>query len=102
MSEPAPIVVPSPTRVAAAEADVRLEGDVLGQLDGRLDVGGRRVVHRHAGQQVALVDLGPQVALGLGQLEAVVDAEQAAVVLDDDRAARPRRPRGRSRTRSVR
>ena len=62
------MTVPSPIRRPAAQDDVRLEDHVGGQLDRRLDVGGGRVVHRDAGQEVALVDPRLEAVGRLGQL----------------------------------
>ena len=76
-------------RRPAAQDDVGLEDDVLGQLDGVVEVDRRRVVHRHAGQHPALVELDPHVPLGPRELRAVVDAQQAAVVLDLERGDDP-------------
>ncbi len=63
--------------------DVRLEGHAPVEVDRR------RVAHRHAGAHVLLVAADPQAPLGGGELGAVVDAVEPAVVLERDRADQP-------------
>ena len=69
----------------AAQQDVGLEDDVLAELDVGIDEGRRRVLHGHAGQQVALEDAPAQVGLEGRQLDAIVDAGQLHLVVDLDR-----------------
>ena len=54
-----------------------------------VEVDRRRVAHRHAGAHVGLVEPDPQAPLGGGELGAVVDAVEPAVVLEGDRAHDP-------------
>ena len=63
----------------------------------RIDVGRRRIEHRHPGEQVALVDPGLQREGRLGQLGPVVDPVERPVVGDLDRADRPARRTGPGR-----
>ena len=62
--------------------DVGFEDDVLAQLHRPIDVDGRGVAHGHAGAHVALVQAHAQGPLRLGELAAIVDAVERAVVLE--------------------
>ena len=86
---PAPMTLPAPTVVVPAEDDVRLDGHVRGEVHGPVDVGRGRVAHRDPGPHVGLVEAHPQAPLGGGELVAVVDAVEAAVVLEADRGDDP-------------
>ena len=66
---------------AAPKDDARLDGDVRGDLDAGIDEGAGRVLQGDAGAHVGLVDAQAHLHLGVGQLDAVVDAQQGAVVL---------------------
>ena len=72
-----------------AEHDARLDRHVLADRDGGLDPGGCRVDDRHAGAHVAFVDADAHLDLGVGELDAVVDAEQRPVVVDLEAGDRP-------------
>ena len=99
--DPRPLADPG----AAAQDDAGLQDDVLGQLHRGVHVRPDGIDERHAGQHVALVDDHAHLELGRGQLRAVVDAGERAVVLDLQRhdAAGDRRgparpaPAGRTR-----
>ena len=74
----------------AAKEDVGLQDDVLAELDVGIDERGRRVLHGHARQQMALQDPPPEIGLEGRQLDAIVDPRQLHLVLDldwDDPAA---------------
>ena len=86
---PAPITLPVPDARRAAQDDVRLEGHVGAELDRPVEVDRGRVAHRDAVAHVRLVEPDPQAPLGGGQLRAVVDAVEPAVVLEGDRADDP-------------
>ena len=75
---------PGPDAGRAAQDDVRLERHVLGEVDAPVEVDRRGVAHRHAGPHVGLVEPDPQAPLGGGELAAVVDAVEPAVVLEGD------------------
>ena len=79
----------------AGQDDAGLDDDVLADRDVGIDPGGRRVDDRDAGAHVALVDADAHLDLGVGQLDAVVDAEQGAVVLDLEAGDGPVVARGR-------
>ena len=83
--DPAPIVVPSPIRVRPRRITFgSRKTSCANSTEGSTYAVEGSAIETPARIQ-AVVDLGPQVALRLGQLEPVVDAEQPAVVLDDDR-----------------
>ncbi len=86
---PAPIERPGADPRPAPEDDVRLEDDVRREDHLGVDVGRRRVVHRHAGQEMAAVDPLPEAVRGVGQLGPVVDPGERAVVADLDAPDRP-------------
>ena len=73
----------------SAEDHVRLERDVLGQRDRRVEIHRRGVTHRDPGPHVGAVDPGAEVPFGLGELRPVVDPEQPPVVLDGQRDDQP-------------
>ncbi len=76
-------------RGCALQEDAWIERDVLPDRDAPVDVDRRWVAHRDAGPHVGLVDPDPKGPLGLGELVAVVDAVERAVVLEPDRAHDP-------------
>ena len=86
----------------AAQHDAGLDRHVLADLDGGVDPGGCRVDDGHAGAHVAFVDADAHLDLGVGELDAVVDAEQRPVVVDLEAGDRPVVGRARARTSSVR
>ncbi len=86
---PAPMTLPAPTVVFAAQDDVRLERHVLAELDGPVEVGRRRIAHRDAGPHVRLVQPDPKRPFRRGELRAIVDAGEPAVVLEGDGADEP-------------
>ncbi len=73
----------------AAEDDVGLDRDVHGEVHGPVDVGRGRVAHRDPGPHVGLVEAHPQAPLGRRELVPVIDAVEAAVVLEADRGDDP-------------
>ena len=73
--------------------------DVLGDRDAGVDEGAGRIDDRDPRAHVPLVDAQAHLDLGVGQLDAVVDAEEGAVVVDLEAVATGRssaRARGTS------
>ena len=69
-----PISLPAPTTVLPAQDRPRVQRDVAAELDGDVDERLAGIEHRHAVEQPAAVGATAQLALGEGQLPAVVDA----------------------------
>ena len=69
-----PISQPSPTTVSPCRIVPGIQRDVAAELDGDVDERLARVEHRDAVEQPVAVGAGAQLALGEGQLPAVVDA----------------------------
>ena len=76
---------PLADRRRTAQDHVRLERDVGAEINGPVEVHGRRVAHRHAVAHMGLVEPDPEAPFGRGQLGAIVDAREPAVVLEGDR-----------------
>ena len=86
---PAPITLPSPTVVAPRRMTFGSRMTSGAEVDGPVEVDRRRVAHRHAVAHVGLVEPDAHGPLGGGQLRAVVDAVEPAVVLEPDSADDP-------------
>src|SRR5690606_28857685 len=69
-----PELAPGPDDAAALEDRVGGEGDVGGEVDGRVDVGAFGIDHGDALAHPGRVGAAAQLGLGGGQLEPVVDA----------------------------
>ena len=78
-----------PDHGRALEDHAGIEDDVRRDLHPVVDVHRRGVAHRHAGAHVRLVDPDAERPLGLGELAAVVDAVERAVVVEPDGAHDP-------------
>ena len=69
----------------ALEDRARVQRDVAAEPDGRIDEGLARIEHRHALEQPSPIDAAAQLALGQGQLPAVVDALHLLRIVDGER-----------------
>ena len=81
-----PMTLPSPIDVAPRRMTSGSRVTSVGEIDIPVEVDRRRVAHRHAVAHVGLVEADAQAPFGGGELGPVVDAVEAAVVLEADRA----------------
>ena len=87
--DPVAIRVRSPTEVVPRSMTFGSSTTSWASVDGVVEVDGRRVEHRHPGAHPAVVELDPHVPLGPGELGAVVDPREAAVVVGVERRHDP-------------